>query len=137
MVSVFNRNIQDSVLTFPAAPVLIEGANELDVLCPVSKLTGNRENPLMLLSKVLPPDKAQLLGGILQTIPPSQNDSSLTDADRFDLVKSRLMTGTRSEDAQWMRYLESVSDVLFPSLSEPVSEPVDPVSSAEPVSNPS
>lgn len=96
-------------------PKIIEGVQELDVLCPVSKLTGNRENPLNLLMKVLPPDKANLLGGIMQQIPPSSNDSRLSDNDRFDLVKSRLLTGTPAEDSQWMAYLASVSDVLFPA----------------------
>lgn len=115
-------------------PCVIEGINELDVLCPVSKLTGNRENPLHLVNKILPPDKAQLLGGILQEIPPSSNDSRLTDADRFDLVKTRLMTGTPAEDAQWMDYLASVSDVLFPTMEESstVTEPVSSPSISEP-----
>lgn len=109
-------------------PKIIEGVQELDVLCPVSKLTGNRENPLSLLMKVLPPDKANLLGGIMQMIPPSSNESRLTDNDRFDLVKSRLLTGTPSEDAQWMHYLASVSDVLFPAADVNQSS-VDSVSS--------
>lgn len=114
-------------------PKIIEGVQELDVLCPVSKLTGNRENPLILLMKVLPSDKANLLGGIMQQIPPSSNDSRLSDNDRFELVKSRLLTGTPAEDSQWMAYLASVSDVLFPSADINQSS-VDDVPS-EPVVN--
>lgn len=112
-------------------PKIIDGVQELDVLCPVSKLTGNRENPISLLMKVLPSDKANLLGGIMQQIPPSSNDSRLSDDDRFELVKSRLLTGTPAEDSQWMSYLASVSDVLFPD-SDINQSSVDDVSS-EPV----
>lgn len=109
------------------APVVIEGVNELEVLCPISKLTGNRENPLQLINKLLPPDKAQLLSGILQELPATSNDSRLSDEDRFSLLKSRLLTGTPSEDAQWMSYLSSVADVLNLEVpSEPSS--IDPPS---------
>lgn len=109
-------------------PKIIEGVQELDVLCPVSKLTGNRENPLNLFMKVLPPDKAQVLGSVMQQIPSSSNDSRLSDNDRFELLKSRLLTGTPAEDAQWISYLASVSDVLFPAAD--VNQPsVDSVSS--------
>lgn len=110
------------------APIVIEGVNELEVLCPISKLTGNRENPLQLLNKLLPPDKAQILGGILQDLPATSNDSRLSDEDRFSLVKSRLLTGTPSEDAQWMSYLSSVADVLnleVPPLSSSVDSQLD------------
>ncbi len=126
MFSIFNPcPAKEPVYKFSKIPNVIEGINELDVLCPVSKLTGNRENPLQLLQKVLPPDKAQLLGGILQEITPSSNDSRLTDADRFDLVKHRLLTGTPAENAQWMDYLASVSDVFFPAMSDKDVKPDD------------
>lgn len=58
-------------------PNLIDGVEVLDALCPVSKKTGLRENPLTLLRKVVSdPAKARLLEMALMELP-SDNSLSL------------------------------------------------------------
>lgn len=95
-------------------PVIIQGAEIFDTLCPVSKLTGVRENPLSLLSRVLDPAKARSLDAILQQLPAMRNeDPRMSDEDALDLCMSRLETGTPAEDALVAERLASIADVLF------------------------
>lgn len=95
-------NVQDRVLisecnVSPTVEV-IEGADILDVVCPVSKFSGHRESPFKLLGK-LTGAKSDLLNSVLQEIPSIASDSRLTDADRVDMVVQRLSSGTPAEDA--------------------------------------
>lgn len=96
------RNVQDRVFVSecnvaPAVEV-IEGAEILDVVCPVSKFTGHRESPFKLLGK-LTGAKSDLLNTVLQEIPAIASDSRLSDSDRVDMVVQRLSSGTPAEDA--------------------------------------
>lgn len=115
-----------------SAPSIIEGADIFDVLCPVSKKTGHRENPLSLLSKVLPPDKSVLASQILQEIPSiRQENPNLSDSDAIDLCVSRFSSGSPYEDGIVRDRLMSVADVLFPDMNPSgVVEDVDPGSAA-------
>lgn len=100
-------------------PIIIEGADVFDVLCPVSKKTGHRENPLSLLAKVLPPDKERLASLILQEIPSIQQENpDISDSDAIDLCVQRFSTGTPYEDQQIRSALFDAADVLFPQMSE-------------------
>lgn len=100
-------------------PIIIEGADVFDVLCPVSKKTGHRENPLSLLVKVLPPDKERLASLILQEIPSIQQENpNISDSDAIDMCVQRFSTGTPYEDQQIRSALFDAADVLFPQMSE-------------------
>lgn len=77
---------------------VIEGADILDVVAPVSKLTGHRENPLKLLGKITGADSA-LLNQVLQELPVIKGDPRLSDEDRVNAIVDRLSTGTPAEDA--------------------------------------
>lgn len=100
-------------------PIIIEGADVFDVLCPVSKKTGHRENPLSLLAKVLPPDKERLASLILQEIPSIQQENpNISDSDAIDMCVQRFSTGTPYEDQQIRSALFDAADVLFPQMSE-------------------
>lgn len=79
-------------------PVVIEGAEVLDTLIPVSRVTGRRANLLTQLQLVTGKN-AQLLESVLQDLPVLKSDASLTDQDRFDILVSRLVAGTPAEDA--------------------------------------
>lgn len=96
------RNIQNRVLVsecnVSSTVEVIEGADILDVVCPVSKFTGHRESPFKLLGK-LTGAKSDLLNSVLQEIPSLASDSRLSDADRVVMVVQRLSTGTPAEDA--------------------------------------
>lgn len=102
------------------APKLISGADAIEVLCPISKVTGNRENPLDLLQR-LDPDKARQLDAVLVEQPQIFDDSRLTDEERFDLIAPRLTLGTEAEKASWLNYLESISDVMSPAANAEVN----------------
>lgn len=80
------------------APSVIEGVELLNTLCPVSKFTGCRENPLSLLGKITGAD-SNLLNSVLQELPVIASDSRLSDSDRVDFLVSRLGSGTPAEDA--------------------------------------
>lgn len=100
-------------------PTIIEGADVFDVLCPVSKATGHRENPLSLLTKVLPPDKERLASLILQEIPAIQSENPrISDAEAIDMCVSRFSSGSKYEDAQVREALFKAADLLFPAMSD-------------------
>lgn len=99
-------------------PSLCEGADVFDVLCPVSKKTGHRENPLSLLVKVLPPDKERLAAMILQEIPSIQQENPrISDADAIEMCVSRFSSGSKYEDQQVRQALFDAADLLFPDAS--------------------
>ena len=98
-------------------PVVIEGAEVFDILCPVSKLTGCRENPLSLLNKVLSPDKVRALEYALQEVPTvPQEGTKMSDDEYLNLLMPRLESGSPSEDAILRSRLASVIDVIRPQL---------------------
>lgn len=114
------RVIPEDVLS--QCPVLIDGADVYDILCPPSSLTGNRNNPLDLLRIVLPDKENRFLNQILQEIPTVSSDPNLSDEDRISTITYRLASGTPAEDEIIMHSLMKVADVLFPSDS-PSDEP--------------
>lgn len=114
-------------------PIIIEGADVFDVLCPVSKATGHRENPLSLLTKVLPPDKERLASLILQEIPAIQSENPrISDADAIEMCVSRFSSGSKYEDGQVREALFKAADLLFPGMS--VEQKQEVVASSAPES---
>lgn len=122
-------------------PSIVEGAEVYDTLCPVSKKTGHRENPLTLLAKVLPPDKARLANTILQEIPSIQQENpNISDGDAIDMAVERFSSGTPYEDAQLRESLFNAADVLFPQLSDKqvdqmVTQSIEPSSADASIEN--
>lgn len=106
--------VNDVVRLNENIPNVIEGSEVFDTLCPVSQLTGFRENPLQLLSKVLDPSKARLIDAVLQEIPSVNEDGRISDDEALDMMVDRLVTGTPSEDAIIRSKLSSMLDVLLP-----------------------
>lgn len=116
-VPLSQRAMSEEVLT--QCPILIDGADVYDILCPPSSLTGNRNNPLDLLRMVLPDKENRFLNQILQEIPTVSSDPNLSDEDRISTLTYRLTSGTPAEDEIVMHSLMKVADVLFPdSLSD-------------------
>lgn len=95
---------------------LVEGVKELDALCPVNHVTGDRQSPLDLLNLVLSADRKDLLGKFLQNITPEMSMSQLDDASMLEILPSRLSTGTPAEDALFAKQLEKVIDVCGDSI---------------------
>lgn len=99
------------------SPVVIEGVDVYDIVCPPSRMTGNRTNPLTLLSMALPDKDNRFIGQLLSEVPSIASDSSLTDQQRIDTLAMRLATGTPSENEVFSSQLMKVADVLFPDKS--------------------
>lgn len=118
---------KDSKVVKVDLPTIIEGAEVYDCLCPVSKKTGHRENPLSLLVKVLPPDKARLAASILQELPSIRQEyPNISDGDAIDLCVDRLSSGSPYEDGLVRDALLNVADVLFPeSVADQVEKQMD------------
>lgn len=117
MVSLHSRaNLENKdyeVVILEDAPAVLEGKQELETLLPVSKLTGRREDPLMLLKMQFSKD-SRLLDALLQELPVVKSDPNISDDDRFSVLASRLSTGTPYENEQLVKQLASLADVLFP-----------------------
>lgn len=95
------------------SPRVIQGADVYNALCPVSSLTGKRENALSVLKKVFSdPQKSRYINAILQELP-SVRCMQGTDADRIAVLASRLDVGLPAENDMLTKALESMTDVLF------------------------
>lgn len=99
----------------PDTPI-IEGAVDIDTLCPVSKLTGHRTNPLTLLGIALGDKQSRLLDKLLQELPTVQS-MDVSDEDKISLLASRLSTGSLAEHDALVDSLASVADTLFSDSS--------------------
>lgn len=95
-------------------PPILEGGLEIETLCPVSKVTGHRANPLTLLQLALSEKNSRLLGAILQELPTLPSDNTLSDEEKIRLLPSVRTVGTQAEQEQLVRELMQVADVLFP-----------------------
>lgn len=107
-------------------PIVIDGADVYDTLCPVSKLTGHRESPFKLLGK-LTGANSQLLNQVLAELPSVHSDAKLTDEDRADYLVSRLCTGTPAENAVVAEWIMRDLDTLGFSQRQAVQHQEDAV----------
>lgn len=96
------------------APVVIEGAEIINRLCPVNPLTGKRQNVVeTLMSLESNPEMRYALGKILQDLPTIKSDPNLDDEGRIMLLTERLSTGTPSEDEINAERISEIADTLF------------------------
>lgn len=114
-----------NVVDSDSVPRLIDGVDILDTICPISKLTGHRTNPLTLLGAVSD-GNARLLQAVLTELPSVQSDPRVSDEDRLDTLVSRLDTGTFADMDLVREALASISDSLFvkPEVKENVEKQV-------------
>lgn len=121
----FAKDISVRNREYPDTPHIIEGAEVLNVLCPINPTTRLRE-PLesALKRAVADPKLQQLVAPFLLELPTIQSDPRLTDADRFDLMVDRFSIGTPAENDAVRESLLPFTDVLFKSKeSVPESAP--------------
>lgn len=105
--------VERSTILSDDAPIVIEGVDVYDILCPSSNLTGNRTNPLDLLRMALPDKDYRFVNQLLQELPTVNSDPNLSDDDRIATLTYRLSSGTPAEDEIVMHSLMKISDVLF------------------------
>lgn len=95
-------------------PIIIDGVEAYKTLCPISKESGLRENPLhMLESLANDPSKKRILDSVLQEIPSVRSvGDSLSDAEKFDMLIHRAEVGTKAEVSTFIEnsrpYIESL-----------------------------
>lgn len=106
-----NYNIRSFIPVSVERSFLIDGADVYCQLCPVSSVTGYRQNPLELL-KVLSNDPAwqRNLAVVLQEIPSVIADDKLSSEDKFAFLRHRFLSGTPSEDLNYSKLLASAVD---------------------------
>lgn len=92
------------------APIVFEGAEVLDALCPVSSLTGNRMSIYEAVQMVGNEKFSRAIDALLPEIPALANDSRLSDDDRVSMLMSRLDTGLPSENDEYRGYLAKIID---------------------------
>lgn len=97
----------------PKLAVVLDDMTAYEVLCPVNKLTGLRENPLRLLKTLVNnPDKERALSSVLQEVGDMRN-SGVSDDDLVDFMAERLSTGTPYDNDVFRQRLSGISEPLF------------------------
>ncbi len=94
--------------------LLTEGAKELDVLCPVSKLTGfpmSMQQAIMLITD----GNDRIADALFQEIPAIKYDDSIDDTDKLKTLVSRLDSGSFFENDKAAEILGDIAKEFFPS----------------------
>ena len=99
---------------------VLEGADIIYELLPVSKKTGHRMSTLSLLKLSLSPKYQHLIPQILAELPTCNSDPSLSDEDRCSMMAFRLCDGTPSEKEMFAKQLLSVIPDIAPKVDEAV-----------------
>ena len=98
MISSMNRKSSTKKLSVRISqefPCIIEGSEAYDLVCPVSSVTGCRENPLALLKSLISdPTKSRALDMILQELPSISSPKGLTNDALFEQLQSALVGST-------------------------------------------
>lgn len=92
----------------------VQGRQELELLCPVSKLTGF---PMSLQESIyMISDKNSRLADVLfQEIPPIKSDNSISDDEKMKLLVSRLDSGSFAENDRVAEILGDIVKEFFPN----------------------
>ena len=94
-------------------PIEVQGAKELEVLCPTSKLTGfpmSMQQAIMFIS-----DKNSRLADVLfQELPAIHQDDKISDTDKLRLLVSRLDTGSFAENDHVAEAIGKIAKEFFP-----------------------
>ena len=91
----------------------VQGKQELELLCPVSKLTGF---PMSLQESIymISDKNARLADVLLQVLPPIISDNSISDDDKLKLLVSRLDSGSFAENDRAAEILGNIAKEFFP-----------------------
>lgn len=100
-------------------PPILEGAQYIDAIMPVSKLTGNRMS-IYEAAQMLGNEKfSRQLDAFLTEFKALPSDNKMSDMDRIQLLKPRWETGCPAEDERFANRLASFVDdfkeILNPS----------------------
>lgn len=115
-----NRNTDERVVRVNKdLPVVIDGVEAYETLCPVNELTGTRANPLELLMALSnDPVRSRKLTALLSELPTIASDSRLSDDQKIGMLCDKLQTGVPADDDQYRRVLEKLAAPLFKSFGD-------------------
>lgn len=103
--------------------LIVEGSKELEVLCPVSKLTGfpmSMQQALLMIT-----DKnARLADLLFQPLEEVRTSDVVSDEDKFKLLVSRLDTGSFFENDSAAEILGKVVKEFMPDVPKEVVDNV-------------
>lgn len=120
--------------------IIIEGADIYDALCPVSSVTGLRENPLALLQTLVnDPQKSRLVQQLIAELPVVQSTKGVSYDDMIASLQSIFEDGTYYETDKFAERLMSISEDLLRSvgIEKPIKDVQTPASpSVEPSVDP-
>lgn len=91
----------------------VEGADELAVLCPVSKLTGfpmSMQAALMMITD----SNARIADMLFQPLQEVRTSDLVSDDDKFKMLVSRLDTGSFFENERAAEILGDIAKEFFP-----------------------
>lgn len=91
----------------------VQGVDELNVLCPVSKLTGFPCS-IQSIVKVITDKNSRLADVLLQEIPTINASEKISDDDKLRLLVSRLDSGSFAENDNVAEILGKVAKQFFP-----------------------
>lgn len=103
-------------------PVIIEGAEYLDLICPVSSLSGNRMSIYEAMQIAGTEKFSRQLDAFLAEFPANNSDSRLSDDDRVSVLASRLNTGVPAEDERYAKQLSQIVGDLYEAYDKSVKE---------------
>ena len=96
----------------PDAPVLIQGLQEYETLCPTNPLTGHRDSAINVLRYALTDKNAGLLDAVLQELP-TIKQMDVSDDVKLDTLVSALDVRYPAEQDIVRSELMKIADVLF------------------------
>lgn len=94
-------------------PIAVEGAKELDILCPVLKSTGFRGSFVDAIT-IVSDKNSRLAEALTVELPPIVSSSDISDTDKLRLLASRLDTGSFSENDNLADALARVAKEFMP-----------------------
>lgn len=94
------------------SPVLIEGKQEYETLCPVNPLTGHRDSPITILRYALTDKNKGLLEKVLQELP-TIKQMDVSDEIKLDTLVSALDIHSQTDRDIVAKELLSISEVLL------------------------
>lgn len=105
-----------SLVTCTDEPCILEGAEYIDAIMPVSKLTGNRMS-IYEAAQMLGNEKfSRQLDAFLTEFKALPSDNKMSDLDRIQLLKPRWETGCPAEDERFANRLTVFVDDFKESL---------------------
>lgn len=115
---------------------IVDGVDVYEALCPVSSVTGCRENPLQLLkSLVNDPQKGRLLDSILQELPSNNSPAGLSNDDLLEQLMPALEGTTFYEQDKFAERLMAISGDLL--KTQGIQKPITEVKESPSVESPS